>query len=192
MGFVMETAVNKEKARKESIKLRQLMDKKTWEEDSLVIQNKLINSDVYKNADEILVYAAIRGETDTEHIIKRALSDGKKVALPKSYNNGIMEFYYINSINDFVIGKYKIPEPPDTNKCSGDTGLIIVPGTAFDRDGNRCGYGAGYYDRYLSIHKNLCTAAICFSFQVYDRIEHSEHDIKQDVIFTEKEIIYVR
>lgn len=188
----METTIEKVKARQDSLEKRSLLDRKTWEEYSFLIQSIILQSDVYKDADEILIYASVRGETNTFGIIDAALKAGKKVSLPKSFNNGIMEFYYIDSVDDLVTGKYNIPEPHTTNKCSGDKGLMIMPGVAFDKHGNRCGYGAGYYDRYLNLHTSLKTAAICFSFQVYESIEHNSHDIKPDIIFTEKEIFYVR
>lgn len=187
----METTIKKAEAREDSLKKRSLLNRKTWEDLSFKIQSSVLKSDVYKDADEILIYASVRGETNTFGIIEDALKEGKKVALPKSFNNGIMDFYYINSLDDLVIGKYNIPEPPANNKCSGEAGLMIMPGVAFDKQGNRCGYGAGYYDRYLKLHTSLKTAAICFSFQVYESIEHNSHDIKPDIIFTEKETIYV-
>ena len=188
----METTKSKEFVRKEALNNRRLLNKTTWEKDSLIIQNKIINHVYFKEADTILCYFDVRFETGTHYIIDTALKCGKRVALPKSYDNGIMEFFYIDSIDDVVIGKYNIPEPKKEVKCSGDKGLLIMPGTAFDRDGNRVGYGGGYYDRYLKAHKNLNTAAICFSFQIYEEIEHNDHDIKPDIIVSEKEIIYVK
>ena len=188
----MGTAVSKETARKEAVKKRISMDKAIWKKDSLVIQKAVINSVLFKDAEEILVYADIKKEVCTSLIIETALKLGKKVALPKSYDDGIMKFFYIKSKEDLIIGKYNILEPPDTFECVGKKGLMIMPGTAFDRNGNRSGYGAGYYDRYLSDHRNLNTAAICFSFQLYDKITYNKHDIKPDMIFTEKEKIYVK
>ena len=188
----MKTPLNKVKVRKETILKRQSLDIKTWEKDSLLIQDKLINLPHFKEADTILCYMDVRMETGTAHIIDAALNMGKKVAIPKSYNNGVMEFFYIDSLEDVRLGKYNIPEPEGDSKCQGDNGLIVMPGLAFDKSCNRAGYGKGYYDRYLKNHKNLKTAAICFSFQVYEEIEHNDHDIKPDVIVTEKEIIYAK
>lgn len=188
----METAVNKEKARKEAIKTRLLMDKNTWEQDSITIQKAVIDSKCFKEAEEILVYSSIRNEVCTDLIIETALFLGKKVALPKSYDNGIMEFFYISSQDELRAGMYNILEPSNEYPSKGDKGLIIMPGAAFDICGNRAGYGGGYYDRYLKSHSKLMTAAVCFSFQIFDSITYDEHDIKPDMIFTEKETIYVK
>ena len=188
----MKTTITKAKARKESIIKRQLLDNSLWKKKSNIIQDKLINLPFFKEADTILCYMDVRGETGTEHIIKMALKENKKVALPKSYDSGIMEFFYIESLDDLIIGKYNIKEPKGSNRCPGDKGVLVMPGTAFDKLCNRVGYGKGYYDRYLKNHKNLKTAAICFSFQIYEEIEHNDHDIKPNVIITEKEIIYAK
>ena len=187
----MKTTEYKEKIRKEALKTRSSMDKELWKESSSIIQKKLIESKPFKDSKEILIYSDVRNEVETDLIINAALKSGKKVALPRAYDDGRMDFYYIDSIYDTVLGKYNIPEPAGENICRGDEGLMIMPGTAFDKEGNRCGYGGGYYDRYLTLHKNLYTAAICFDFQIFDSIEHNEHDIKPNMIITEKEIINV-
>lgn len=187
----MNWEISKEKARNKALKIRLSMDKDVWKEYGLIIQKKLTESEVFKESKEILIYSDVRNEVETDYIIKKAFESGKKVSLPKSYDNGIMEFYYIDSPEDTVLGKYSIPEPAGNKICDGKEGLMIVPGTAFDKNGNRCGYGGGYYDRYLYSHKNLNTAAVCFSFQIFDSITHNEHDIKPDMIITEKETINV-
>lgn len=71
-----------------------------------------------------------------------------------------------------------------------DIDLIIVPGTVFDREFNRIGYGGGYYDRYLEdiAYKNN-KVVLAYDFQIIDKIESEEHDIKMDLIITDKEVI---
>jgi len=68
--------------------------------------------------------------------------------------------------------------------------LIIIPGAAFDKEKHRIGYGAGFYDKYLSKSNVGDRIALAFDFQVLDRIPFNEYDIKPDIIITEKEIIY--
>ena len=66
--------------------------------------------------------------------------------------------------------------------------LIVVPLLAFDKSKNRLGYGKGYYDKFLKKNKNITTIGVAFSFQKYNKITTSNHDVKLDYILTEKGI----
>jgi 5-formyltetrahydrofolate cyclo-ligase len=68
--------------------------------------------------------------------------------------------------------------------------LMLLPGLAFDRSGNRIGYGAGYYDRYLSSHSeaDFYKAALAYGFQMMDNLPVDEYDIKADAIITPDKI----
>ena len=77
---------------------------------------------------------------------------------------------------------------PIGEEYTGNIDLIIVPGVIFDREKNRLGYGKGYYDRYLS-NKDIYKIGICFSDQVIDLLPSESHDIKMNIIITEKEKI---
>jgi len=68
--------------------------------------------------------------------------------------------------------------------------LIIVPGIAFDKNGNRLGYGLGFYDRFLCSLKEVATiVALAYDFQVLDEIPNDHHDVPVDTIITESKII---
>ena len=68
--------------------------------------------------------------------------------------------------------------------------LILVPLVAFDKNCNRLGYGAGFYDRYLKkvqrIKKNCSCIGIAYNFQKHNKITINKFDYKLDNIFTEK------
>jgi 5-formyltetrahydrofolate cyclo-ligase len=65
--------------------------------------------------------------------------------------------------------------------------LIIVPGASFDKNGNRIGYGKGYYDRFLkTISKHASTIGLCFEDNIEENIPTEAHDVKVDVVLTEK------
>lgn len=66
--------------------------------------------------------------------------------------------------------------------------LAIVPGIAFDEEGNRIGYGKGYYDRLLS-RLDAVKIALAYDFQIMNQIPNEKHDVKMDVIVTDKRII---
>ena len=100
-----------------------------------------------------------------------------------------MYFYRINDLEDLKKGYMGILEPREglpVSECN--EGVIIVPGVAFDKNKARCGYGKGFYDKYLSKHPKLVKIGICFEFQLYDELVTDSHDILMDYIVTEKMI----
>ncbi|MDK2920277.1 MAG: 5-formyltetrahydrofolate cyclo-ligase [Candidatus Petromonas sp.] len=69
--------------------------------------------------------------------------------------------------------------------------LIIVPGVVFDYFGNRIGFGGGYYDRFLNKGKGAYTIAVCYDYQLADRIPVDRFDVPVQCIVTEKKVIKV-
>ena len=133
----------KDEIRQEIKEKRSHIDNKS-DRDSAVCAN-VINSHIFKNADTILCYSALRYEILTDEIIKCALVLDKTVALPYCTDkNGNMQFYIIKSFDDLKQGSFGISEP-DTDKCkllqSFNNAIIIVPGLCFSTDGRRLGYG---------------------------------------------------
>ena len=78
---------------------------------------------------------------------------------------------------------------PIGNKKNIIPDVIVVPLLAFDKSKNRLGYGKGYYDRFLKENKKITTIGVAFSFQRYNKITTSIHDVKLEYILTEKGII---
>ena len=81
---------------------------------------------------------------------------------------------------------------PDDNSKELLPDLVLVPCLAFDRFGNRIGYGGGYYDRtfarFESIEHSFVSIAIAYEGQKVDSIAHDKYDKKIDYIMTEKSI----
>ena len=93
-------------------------------------------------------------------------------------------------MNELSTGYMGIPEPIEKRPVIADRGVMIMPGLVFDHELNRIGYGGGYYDRYLSKYgnDNIIKVAIAYDFQVVNKIDSTseEHDIKPDIIVTDK------
>lgn len=66
---------------------------------------------------------------------------------------------------------------------------MIMPGVAFDERCSRIGYGGGYYDKYLSKAKEIYKVAVAFEQQVYQELPCEAHDLRPDIIVTEKRIL---
>ena len=66
---------------------------------------------------------------------------------------------------------------------------MLVPGLAFDRHGGRLGFGKGYYDRLLLAAGDAVKIGLGYSFQILKTLPADAHDVKMDLIMTEKESI---
>ena len=103
-----------------------------------------------------------------------------------------MEFYRVTSMDDFSEGAFHIMEPNVSCKQADmENAICLVPGSVFDRSGNRYGYGKGYYDRYFALHKDLKRFGIAYAFQVEDTIPAEITDIQMHVILTEDKNIQI-
>ena len=156
------------------------------------IAERVIRHSMFGECDTLYCYAAYNEEADTARILKEAWRLGKCTAVPKVVSEGQMEFYEIHSPNELTVGYHGIPEPAaDTVRVCPDEGrntLIILPGLAFDRNGNRLGYGGGFYDRYLQKYPFCHTIGIAFSAQCIEQIPSETHDCRAETVITEKGI----
>lgn len=178
--------VSKEQARVRVKQLRKELTREAVEAKSAVVITKLKSLDEFAAADNVMIYVSYNNEVDTKELIKDCLSMGKNVFVPKVYGE-LMRFHKITSFEQLKAGSFGILEPDGVYLEEWDytDGLMIMPGLAFDFDFNRVGYGGGYYDRYLFVHNNIKTVALCFDFQLFDRIETEEYDVKPDILISE-------
>ena len=150
------------------------------------IQIRLLISPAYRAADTILVYMARPFEIATSLIIHAALANRKTVALPVCTQDNRMIFRSIHSLKDLTPGQFGILEP--TAACReitpNETTLCVCPALACDMQGNRLGFGGGYYDRYLESFPGK-KAALCYADSVIPQILSDPFDIKMDVIHTD-------
>lgn len=153
---------------------------------SEMITGLLLSRKEYQDARNIFLYLDFRNEVSTQFIWKDAIKAKKKVFAPKVTKDG-MNFYEIFDEDSVAKGYYGIREPVSSNRTDEREGLMLIPGSVFDRKGNRIGYGKGFYDVYLNHNPNFFKFALAFSFQVVDQIPVEEHDIKMDAILTETE-----
>lgn len=153
----------------------------------LRIFTKFVNSEYYLNSTTILIYVSFGSEVSTINIIKQALTDGKKVAVPRCNDNEML-FYEIKSFDDLKIGAFGIStvDDSDLNPVFDYEGCVcVVPGLSFERSGSRLGYGGGYYDRFLA-DKKIITVGLCYERCISPKLLTQEHDIKINFLITEK------
>lgn len=184
-----EIVEKKDRIRKEVLDKRNQITPKALLEKSSLISELLFALKDYCASENILIYASMKSEVITDGIIDRALKDGKKVFCPRCINKqeGLMEFIQIESILNLKKGYMGIREPEildDSVIYDGpvENTLVIVPGVAFDKRGNRIGYKGGYYDRFLSRFLGIRSVALAFTEQLVDDVPSDIHDIPIDII----------
>lgn len=162
--------------------------------DSLIFE-EIINSEIYKKSKKIFTYISFGSEVDTIKLINYSFSNNKEVYVPKiNKQTKDMIALKIHNFNNMSVDKWGIIEPKSVDKTNigTDFDLIIMPGIAFDKQGNRIGYGGGYYDKYISKLNNASNLlALAYDFQIIQDIESESHDIKVDFILTNKGFIKV-
>ncbi|HOD93563.1 MAG TPA: 5-formyltetrahydrofolate cyclo-ligase [Clostridia bacterium] len=145
---------------------------------SLELFNRFLVSDLinYKN---YMTYLPIKNEADTSQLINYLLDEGKNVSVPFIDENKKLiplqikrNILYEKDSFGIQIPKEKILFPPEKLE------VIFVPGLAFDFQGNRIGYGKGYYDVFLR-DLDCITCAWCYDFQIIKKLpDVSLNDVK--------------
>ena len=193
----MSISNDKKALRKEILSKRKDIEKVEKEKMDQNILEQFHESKFYKEATNIFVYISYDSEINTRLIINKALKDNKKVYVPRTeFETRIMDAVEIKSFDNLIKSNYGILEPSKNEPCidPNELDLIVVPGVAFDRNGGRMGYGAGFYDRYFKkITKDnierITKLALAYCFQVLDKVPMNEQDVPVDFIITEKEFI---
>ncbi len=140
------------------------------------------DSELYIRAKAIYGYLPYNQEVRTIPMLERALAEGKRVAVPKVFGD-TMKFLWITDLTRVEKGYAGIPEPvADGPVAEDETALVLMPGLAFDREGHRIGYGGGFYDKFLAQEPNHLTVALCYDFQMLERLDTEEFDIPVDLV----------
>ncbi|MBO5994596.1 MAG: 5-formyltetrahydrofolate cyclo-ligase [Firmicutes bacterium] len=153
------------------------------------IINRIVDSEEYKSAKNILIYSAIRGEVSLDGLREYAERDGKVLAYPLVISAKEMIALVPKTEEDWTDGFHGIREPK-RETCpemkAEDIDLVICPCTAFDEDLGRMGMGAGYYDRYLETCDGAKIVAVAFECQKVDSVMRQEWDKPMEKVFSEK------
>ncbi|MFR8172635.1 MAG: 5-formyltetrahydrofolate cyclo-ligase [Marvinbryantia sp.] len=180
--------MEKKEIRKVVFGRRREADPRKMLADSEIICKKVMETEAFQNASAVYVYMDCKGEVCIRPLLETAWRLGKKTAAPRVTGPGEMRYYYISSYDDLAPGYYQIPEPVTQEEAHDETALLIVPGVAFDKNRHRCGYGQGFYDRYLAAHTSHPTIALAFDFQIMEEVPADAFDRLPQILITEKEV----
>ena len=172
---------------KKELRAKIRAQKRAMTEDAIVAKSARLGelfaaSEAYINAKAIYGYLPYNQEVRTVAMLKQAIADGKRVAVPKCYGDE-MKFIWMDDLDAVAPGYANIPEPiADGPVADDETALVLMPGMAFDPQGHRIGYGGGFYDKFLAAEPNHPTLALCYDFQMLDYLETEEFDIPVDTV----------
>jgi len=189
---------SKKELRNEILRLRDSLSAEERKEKSHLIAEKVIAQKEFVEADKVLLFASFKSEVETQEIFRAARAADKAVYYPKIVGKE-MEFYLVEKAEDLSEECWGIREPkanPEKKFLAypEDKICVIMPGAVFDTEGNRIGYGGGYYDKFLQTLEGLHSKdnqngfvyklALAFECQMVPLglIQSEDYDIKPDKI----------
>jgi 5-formyltetrahydrofolate cyclo-ligase len=177
------------------IRMREKLSEETLRQNSREITKKLVELEAFQSCRNILIFLSLPGEVQTEEMIERALSFGKKVYVPLvDAKRKRLEISELPGLDvEFEVKRFGVREPGPAHinlQPPAILDFVLVPGLAFDRKGGRIGFGAGYYDRFLKeVVGHVVRVGVAFDFQVLEPVPQTEFDVPVQNILTENETI---
>ena len=190
----MDTAaLEKQRLREERLAAREALSEQERSVLDDRITQKLLATSEYVEATTVLTYVSVSSEVSTRMFIESALRDGKTVAVPRCLPGHCLEFVAISSLDQLAPAPFNLLEPPkDLSALTEDqmnNSICIVPALLVDTKGYRLGYGAGFYDRFLSTYSGK---KICLAYQQNlskTMLPHTEFDVPVDMVITESDVL---
>ncbi len=186
-------ALEKQRLREERLAARETLSEQERASLDDFITQKLLATSEYAEAATVLTYVSVLSEVSTRMFIECALRDGKTVAVPRCLPGHRLEFVVITSLEQLVAAPFNLLEPakelPALTEDQKNNSICIVPALLVDAKGYRLGYGAGFYDRFLSTYSGK---KICLAYQQNlskTELPHTAFDVAVDVVITESEVL---
>lgn len=174
--------------------IRERLEKLTPEQlqqRSAAVLERLVAEREYADAEVVMIFLSTPLEVDTQQLAQRAWSAGKRVLAPRvSWDQRRMLPLEIKSLSGVAEGYMGVREPVEGLPVPiTDIDLVVLPGLAFDQQGNRLGRGRGFYDRFLS-HPGFrgTSCALAFEEQVIDDVPTVDTDMRVAMLVTDAEV----
>lgn len=183
--------MDKRSAREYILRLRAALTVEERALKSRKIFYNIVNLPEFQQATTILSFLNFRDEVDTTALAQQILDSQKNLILPRCAPRGVLIPAKISNLaHDIEPGTWGIREPKKENLIQSEPkeiDLILMPGAAFDMQGNRLGYGGGYYDRFLTeIRPDVPKIALAFACQILPEVPVEAFDQKIDALVTEE------
>jgi len=181
----------KENARLQNLAKRNGFSEKELEEKSRLACTNVLSMPEFAKAKRAMLYYGVKSEVRTRQLIEQGLKEGKEIFLPATdFEKRKIFPVRISSLGDLKETANGLMEPVSGESLdSSGLGLIVVPGIAFDRQGNRIGSGRGFYDSLLRrTSTRVKLVGLCFSENFLERLPSESHDVKMDFVVTDRGI----
>ncbi len=163
----------------------ELTDNEVKDLNKAIFKNLLKTELFKKTYYHIYLSNSLNNEVETDEVIKLLFKKNKRVYVPKIIGENLIHIE-INKNTTYFENHFSIREPLSTNPSDPRIfDVVFIPLLAYDKSGERVGYGGGYYDRFLlNTKKNVLKVGLSF-FEPVDKILNvEEHDIKLDCVIT--------
>lgn len=183
--------MDKVEIRRLAIEKRNALNETDRKTKSFEIGKILESLELFQNAKTVLFYYSHNSEVGTLGLMKKWIEE-KQLLLPRLTSDDSFLALPVSSLDELDLNRYGIPEPAVKGDEIPKPDIIIIPGVAFDRKGNRIGMGSGYYDRFLADKQDIPRIALAYSTQILDSVPQDPYDEPVDMIVTENEVIRCR
>lgn len=141
----------------------------------------------------VLSYVSCGSEVDTRALIEGLLARGRRVGVPRcDVSRHQLGFCEILGLDELARGAHGLLEPaadaPALSVSELGGSACLVPGLVFDAQGQRVGYGGGYYDRFLAFYPGEKIGLARLAQISSNPLPHDAHDVAVDFIATERGI----
>ena len=158
---------------------------------------RLIGLDAFTSAQVVMLYMPMANEVDLTSAAVRCFRRGQTVCVPRvDWKRDEIEPVEEMSLDDHIMDcdEHGVRVP---KHCSpvilSSIDAIVVPGLAFDSQGNRLGRGGGHYDRFLAkIKPTVTTIGLVFDQQIVDNVPTKPHDRAVDIVVTDRRVTQAR
>ncbi|MCY3668725.1 MAG: 5-formyltetrahydrofolate cyclo-ligase [Gemmatimonadetes bacterium] len=187
------TRARKERLRKRVLEARMGLDRGQVDVGGQAILEKVLGLEAYRRAKLVHTYVSSKeNEVDTRALICTCLKHGKRVAVPVVMpGTKTLAHALIDGLDQLIVGPWGLAQPDPAAAtwlpAEARIDLVVVPGLAFDRCGQRIGWGGGYYDRFLA-QVQAVKIGLCYDALVLDCIPGEPHDVPVDLVVAETAI----
>ncbi len=132
------------------------------------------------------IYLSFSSEAPTDKLIELLLNEGNKVCCPRVEGK---EMQAVEFSEDLTLSDYGIREPVG-KEYEGEIDVLIIPLLAVDEQGNRLGYGGGFYDRFIKKHPKALKVGYCYDFQIVGKVPTEDTDERLQCVVTDKRVLH--
>ncbi len=185
--------MNKAALRKKYKTLRSSISTSEIDKMSLAIANQALSLQIWQHTN-YHIFLSIEGkaEVDTSYLLHILQGRDKTIGVSKAnFKTNSLTTMLLQENTKIKLSKYGIPEPQDGISLQPSIfDVVFVPLLAYDKKGNRIGYGKGFYDRFLAQCSSSCIFIGLSFFEPEDSISTNNKDIPLSLVITPKSVHY--